>query len=388
MLRIAIAHSIELDSQDAIKEVLEQCHKQLGDLHAQAGILFAGIDHNFELILNKINEIYPEIELIGCTTDGELSSVHGFTEDSIALTLFVTEQLKFKAGVADKISVDPLTNIKKAAEKTKLDLGQEPKLCITTPSSLTVDGEDVIDGFRMGLGKNFPIFGGSAGEQWRFLGTTYQFYNNNVFTDAAPFLLLSGPLVFSMGVESGWMPIGKKAKVNKAENNIVYKIGDLSALDFYKYYLGDSVGEGELIPGEYPLAVYEHNEESFYLRALIALDLQKGSITFAATVPEGATVQITHATRDKIINAATKSVNSAISEYPGSKPSVAICFTCASRKQVLGTRVKEEYMVLKDNFPDLPIVGFYTYGEIGPLKKDRPSRFHNETFCNLLIGIE
>ena len=100
MLKVAIAHSIELDSQVAIHEVLDQSHEQLGDLKPQAGILLVGIDHNHTLILDRINKVYPEIELIGCTTDGELSSVHGYTDDSITLMLLCSDKLSFKAGVA------------------------------------------------------------------------------------------------------------------------------------------------------------------------------------------------------------------------------------------------------------------------------------------------
>ena len=167
------------------------------------------------------------------------------------------------------------------------------------------------------------------------------------------------------------------------------KIDGQSALDYYKYYLGEDIDiVTDVVPGEYPLAIFEEDGKNFYLRALQFFNKEKGSITLTGTVSEGATVQIAYATRNKIIEAAKKSVNSAATEYPGSKPSVAICFTCAARKQVLGTRVKEEYQVLKNNFPDLPVAGFYTYGEIGPLNKDNPSRYHNETFISLLLGLE
>ena len=164
MLEIAVAHSKELDSQDAVKDALKQCHEKLGDLKPQAGILYAGIDHNFELILRNIQEEYPEIELIGCTTDGEMSSVHGFAEDSIVLTLFCSDELHFKAGVADRISEDTIAYVKEAAEAATSSLGQEPKLCIATPSSLTVNGEDVMEGLQRCLGDTFPVFGGTAGD--------------------------------------------------------------------------------------------------------------------------------------------------------------------------------------------------------------------------------
>ena len=64
MLKTAIAHSVELDSQSAVEEVLAQSHETLRGLQPQAGMLFAGIDHDFTLILGRINEAYPGIELI------------------------------------------------------------------------------------------------------------------------------------------------------------------------------------------------------------------------------------------------------------------------------------------------------------------------------------
>ena len=386
MLKTAVAHSLELDSQDAIEEVLEQCRETLGELQPQAGLLFTGIDHDFQLILNRINEVYPEIELIGGTTDGEMSSVHGFADDSIVLTLFHSQELQFKAGVADRVSEGSLVNIKEAVETAKSSLDGEPVVCITTPSGWNINCDVVIEGLQQALGENFPIFGGTAGDQFRGMGT-YQFYNNKVFTVAAPFLLIAGPLLFSSGIESGWMPIGKKGKVTQSEKNIVYKIGEQSAYDYFKYYLGEGIGVEDMPPAEYPLAVLEE-DGNYYLRALQSFNKETGYLTLSTNIPEGATVQITHTTRDKIIEASKMSVNSAFTVYPGSHPSVAVIFTCCMRKHVLGTRVVEEYEILKNNFPDLLVAGFYTYGEIGPLNRDKPSRFHNETFLSLLLGTE
>jgi len=388
MLKVAIAHSLELDSLDAVQEVLEQCHEQLGDLKPNAGLLFTGIDHNHSLILNRINEVYQGIELIGCTTDGELSSVHGYTDDSITLMLLCSDKLYFKTGVADGISKETAVIIKKAIELVKLKLDQDPKLCITTPSGLTASGDNIVEGLRLSLGENFPIFGGTAGDQLR-MKCTYQFYNNKVFTDAAPFLLIGGPLLYSFGIETGKIPIGKKAVVTRSDNNVVYKIGKDNAIEFYKYHFGESIGLDDVAAiSEYPLAVFEDDKKSFYLRSSLNLDREKGSLTFVGNVPQGSTIQMTHSTRDKIVDAAKTSVNSSMTDYPGTKPSAALCFSCASRKVVLGTRVKEEYDAFKRNFPDLPVLGFYTYGEIGPLGRDKHARFHNETFINLILGLE
>ena len=84
-----------------------------------AGLLFTGIDHDHSLILDRINADYPGIELIGCTTDGELSSIHGYTDDTVTLMLFCSDELYFKSGVANGISKDTAAVIKKAVDSSK-----------------------------------------------------------------------------------------------------------------------------------------------------------------------------------------------------------------------------------------------------------------------------
>ena len=143
----------------------------------------------------------------------------------------------------------------------------------------------------------------------------------------------------------------------------------------------------EIVP-EYPLAVYVEETENFYLRNPIYFNKEDGSISFMGDVPLNATVQITHVERDGIINATEASVAQAQRNYLGSKPALAICFSCAGRKLVLGTRAHEEFQILQKNNLNLKIAGFYAYGEIAPLLPATPTQFHNETFISLLIGDE
>lgn len=381
MLKIGIGHSEDIDSAEAIADILEQCATGLEGIQAQAGLVYASNDHEFELILNTINEAHPNIQLIGCTTDGEMSSTLGFTEDSLNLILFSSDEIEFTAGVADGVSRNLVASITQAVRDAKSQSTKENRLCIMNPSSLTVSGVQVVEEFRKNLGENFPIFGATAADQWEF-NQTYQFCNTTVYTDAVPFLLFSGQIFFGSGVSSGWSAIGKRGIITRVENNVLFEINNQPALDFYKHYLGDEV---EPI-GEFPLAVYESGQESdFYLRSPLTIN-DDGSLVFAGDLAEGAEVQITHTTRDKIIEASEAAVSTSIHNYAGDRPDVAICFSCAGRKQVLGTRTQEEIQLLKKFNPDLKIFGFYGYGEIAPLERFTPTMFHNETFISLLLG--
>ena len=70
----------------------------------------------------------------------------------------------------------------------------------------------------------------------------------------------------------------------------------------------------------------------------------------------------------------------------GSKPALALCISCAGRKQILGSRTQEEARIVNELLANVPAVGFYGYGEIARLAKDGISHYHNETFTTLLLG--
>jgi len=391
MLKTVIAHSLELDTSDAIEDVIRQSQEQLKDDNPQAGLLFAGIDHDHSLILKRIKEEYPEIQLIGGTTGGELSSVHGVTNESIVLALFCSDDLYFKTGLAERISEDTVNNLENTVERAKSDFNRNIRLCITFPSSIPlIDGvctpsnsDEVMSGLISGLGDSVQVVGGCSFGNYE--KGDFQFYNFGVYTDSAPFLFISGSLLSSIGVDNGYRPIGKKNRVTHSDKNKIFKIGDQSALAFYEHYLGKSDVQGIT---EFPLAVFDSSEDHYVLRGAMSIDEKQGSILFSGNVPEGLTVQLSHTTRDQLLESVHNSVNSALSRYPGSKPSAVLCFSCGGRNWMLGTRVKEEYEVLKKYLPDLPVAGFYAAGEIGLLGNVKDYFIHNYSFVSLLMGTE
>ena len=384
MFDVIVTHSEDIDTNDVIDELLEQACESLGDARPQAGLLFACVDHDYPLILSRIGETFPGIELVGCTTDGELSTVLGFVEDSVSLTLFVSDEVEIVAGVGREVSKGPEASLAGAVEEARARLTKEPVLAIFTPPSLTASGSMMVDGLQKALGEEVPIFGGAAGDQWKF-EQTRQFFRDEVLPDGAPFLLFSAPLQFSAQVQSGWQPVASKGTVKRGEKNVVYEIDDMTAGQFYRRYLGEGGTIAHL--AELSLAVF-NDDGSFYLRAAMVCNEEDGTILFAGDIPEGATVQLSHASRDAIVEATRAVAGKTASMYPGARPTAAITFTCASRKQILGSRTKEEYQILQQNFPDLQLAGFYGYGEIAPTVRGQTTCFHNETFVLLMLGTE
>lgn len=384
MLKAVVGHSNDPDTDFAIAEVLEQCLTALGDLTPQAGILLAALDFEHSKILQRIYQTFPEIQLIGGTTDGEISSVLEFQEDSLVLMLLCSDQVTFHAAVGRQISTNPVAIAHQTVQTAQAQAQQPTALCITTPESLTTSGLLILDGLQQALGNAVPIIGGTTCDQWQFQ-QTYQFFGQEVLSDALPILLLSGPVLWGHGIFTGWTPVGKKGTVTKVEGNILHEVDGQPVLEFYRDYLGDTRPSPA-----YRLAVFEPQLDSWYMRTSNGTyDSESGSITFFADIPPESKVQVVRSSRDEMITSVKSSMRQALERYPGNHPTVALLFSCTGRMRVLGTRTQEEYHVLQQEIsPDVTCAGFYTYGEIAPSRPNGIAQFHNETFVTLLLGIE
>ncbi len=119
------------------------------------------------------------------------------------------------------------------------------------------------------------------------------------------------------------------------------------------------------------------------------VDEETGAITYLSDVPEGVRVQVSITDRAAILEGCEEAVRIALRGFPKTKkPETAVIVSCSARKNLLGTKTSEEFRILTQQVGrDLPLCGFYSYGEIGPQKTDRSkSIMHHETFTMLLLG--
>ena len=393
MFKMVVGHSDDPDSAYAIAEVIEQCLAALDGETPQAGLLFSAIDFDHALVLKILRQTFPDLELIGGTSDGEVSSKLKFQEDSLTLTLFCSDTVSIRAGLGEDLS----SNINQAVECaiSTAQLSPSTQLCIAIPDGLSANGVTITKSLQAALGPEVVLMGGTTADQSRF-EKTYQFYGtkagDRVLNNSVPILLFSGNLLVSHGVASGWKPISRSGIVTRSDGGTVHEIDYEPASDFYHFYLRSFVDlTSTRLTGEYPLAVFEtETSEDFYLRAPLAGKYQIGqSVTFMGDVPQGSRVQVTHGTGDEVIAAAQKSIEQCHRHYSGQNPSGLIIFSCSARRWLLGPRTPEEYNLCQTVLdPDLPVSGFYTYGEIAPLKPKGETFYHQETFVTLMLGVE
>ena len=384
MFKVAIGQGEDVDTRNAINRAVSRCKKQLQGLRPQAGILFCGIDFNHDRVLNEIGLAFPEIDLVGCTTGGEFSTDYGFSDDSINLILFASDTIKIGAGIGEKISLDPFGAAESAVRQARKNLSGTEKLCLVFPDGITGSPNAIVRSLGQILAPSCPVFGGVPSRHYEIPAPTLQFFNNTVLEDAVPLLLFSGKLDYAFAISNSWRPIGVKDKVTESSGYEVRRIGQMRALDFYRYYLGKHRQPAL----EFPLAVYAKDQEHFFIRSPSDYDEKRGSIFFSGPIATDTVVQLTEVTRNRVIADTENSVRSiANTVHKNWRPALALAFSCATRKAILGTRTKEELQILKNSTPDgLPICGFYTFGELAPLRQNDKSRLHNCTLVTLLIG--
>ena len=386
MLKMAVGHTEELDADLAAAEILDQCEAAMDGLEPQAGLLLASHDLDLEDFLALVRLKYPDIELIGCTTLAPMSSAADFAEGSTILTLFASDVVEFSSGLGRGVTsgVEHAAADAVGAASAKTD--KEIALCIATPSIEGVDPTSVTDELGKVLGSGVPVWGGGAVPDLP-ISTPWvggvQFFGDEILTDSMPVLLLSGPLKVSMGVDHGWQGVGREAVVTRAKGDRVYEIDNEPVVDFYRHYLGNTV------PGiANPLAVYDDNSQRYFLRAPMMYDEEEGAATFLGSVPEGATVHISMASTDQILDGSDASLNEALGRYPETfRPEGALIASCAVRNLLLGTRTADELLRIRTGLGmDVPVAGFYAFGEISPLGGDSSPKFHNETCVTVLLG--
>ena len=386
MFRSAVGQSEDPIYTEALAEIFEQIEVSLGEDVPQAGIMFCPLDSDFQNILVSIRSKYPSIELIGCTTDGEISSVNGFAEDSIVLIVFLSDTIEFRAGAGENISLGGVEGGKNAAASAKGRLSRfegREKFAVVLTDPLNAGVSDVDKGIAAVFGENFPMIGAASAAHSK-KRQTFQFCNDQVLKDSIVLLLFAGNASFSCGIKGGHAPMGGKSVVTSVKRNILYRIDNETAYDYFSRYVGADAG----LFMNYCLAVFEPGRDSFYVRSAPFTNKEDGTVTLNGVVPEGSLVQMGTADKDTCVESCETSIQTALSRYSGNKPAAVLFISCAGRKMMLGTQVVKEAAMAKKYFPDVPFVGLYSYGEIGPLENGGKSLFHGTTFITLIIGEE
>jgi hypothetical protein len=247
-------------------------------------------------------------------------------------------------------------------------------------SGLTNDCEAIIRGMESVLPAGTVIVGGIAGDDAAFEQTT-SFSHEGLTHDGAVVMALdTDHIELSSFTTSGWQGVGKDMIVTSAEGNIVRSIDGRLPIDLITEYLNIPKAEIVLTALSFPMLV-TRPDGSETLRTALSADFKTGYLTYAGSIPEGSVIRFSSSFGFETIEATTRELMNYHRKNPDTD--LMILFECSARQQAAGNKIDDEIRAITDSWA-APLIGFFTYGEIGHTKAGSCDLF-NETLSLALL---
>ena len=188
-------------------------------------------------------------------------------------------------------------------------------------------------------------------------------------------------------------------KVTKSHGAVVEELDNRPAISIYQDYFGEKAEDLKKEPLArmaitYPLGIKAPELDEYLIRDPITVD-DKGAITCAAEIPEGSEIRLMIGSKEHAIEAAQEAARKLMKDFEaaGSKPKFLLMFNCIAREKLFAQKAKDEIdAVMEIIGRDVPLLGFYTYGEVAPIAGESRdtakinTRFYNETIVICAIG--
>lgn len=395
-LKAGVGVSIGWDAHAVAANACQDAIEHLGESNADLCIVFSSVKYDQTKVIEGVRSVSGNALVVGCSTAGEIATNGPVKENSVTIMAIQSDKIKFFGGVGENIAGGPRAAGKKAADEVKKAAQTELGAFIMLPDVLVGNGADIVRGVLDSLGEHFPVVGGAAGDDFAFK-KTYQYLNDKLYTGAVVGLGLAGDFKMGIGVKHGWVPIGIPRVVTKSSGSVVHELDGKPAIQVYDEYFGEEALElrDETLAKlaiTYPLGMKVQGSDEMLIRDPLTVDAN-GSITCAAEIPEGAEIQLMVGSREEAVKVAKEAAEKAIEQLDGVSPKAVIVFNCIARNKLFGERSGEEIAAIKQAIGDnVPLIGFYTYGEQAPLggevkniNKCNPA-FHNETVVICVLG--
>mgnify|MGYP003471659599 FL=1 len=379
--------SDETVTPKAVSTAIAAARAQLRGSRVDLGFVFASPQHALAEVLREARRALPRADVLGCTTAGEITE-RGLTRGGVAIMLC-------SWGEASHLAVGrgpPLSDATALARELAGDfLEHSPETarhaaCLLLGDGLAPELEQVVTALRTTAHHRHPIVGAGAGDDGKYSSTAVGL-NREVFVGGIACVQISSSRPWGVGVAHGLTPSSKHMTVTKARGNVVLELDHRPALEAYREYASSLGLEWDAL--DLPQFLVENElgvllfDELVRIRAPLRV-LPDGALFVAGEVPESSTVCIVRGTEEEMIAAARTAAEDAKDALKGVQPAGVLLFSCVCRAMTLGARYAEEIRAIQVVFPDVPLAGLSSYGEVASTQ-NRLDGYHNDTIVVVAI---
>jgi len=296
------------------------------------------------------------VEVVGCSTAGEILTGQGSVDGSITAVSFGEDKVE----EITVFTVD-LNNLDKCEEDFRAF-----KTAFVKPAEIEhyvgitlIDGSSLKEEILMDkLGNAAPelvLVGGSAGDGMNF-GATYVARNGNVLEHGAVIPLLKMKTKYAVIQTSSYKASDVKFVATKTSpaKRLIHEINGINAVEFYKQIVPAEVYDFGVF-ATHPIGI-ELDGGNAFVRSIQSFT-EDGSLMLYCAVDEG--TQLCLLKPVDIVEDMDSALTSGIDQVGGS--SGGILFSCILQKIELSTLGKQDEFIKALNGRNL--AGFFTYGE-------------------------
>lgn len=333
--------------------------------------------------LKDLRTAFPESQLIGCSSGGEILGTSVY-DDCLVATVIAFEKMTVHSAcvIADQYQ-DSEAASKAFAEKLPV---KNLRHVFCFADGLLTNGSEIARGFNAILPDGVTVTGGMACDDMSFKEVLVVCNDVVVSGAIAAVGLYGDSLKIGYGSQGGWLPFGPERLITAAEGSTLMELDGKPVLDLYKKYLGPEANNLPAAGILFPLSIRKEDGEEAIVRSTIQVNDIDKTIGFAGDMPIGWYARFMRAVPDDLIDGAIGAAKIA-QETGGTKIGLVFLISCIGRKSVLKQLVEEETESVHERFGSSPLMsGFYSYGEIAPLGPGHKSVLHNQTMTVITIS--
>jgi methyl-accepting chemotaxis protein len=369
----------------AVADAVKQALKGLVGRKPRLGFLFASAKHPLKLALDSAQAASPNTEWLACHTSGELTE-RGLSCGGVSVLLIASDRMHVDVQGAQGVKANHIDAARKLCanyatanrEATTRGLGMSTTVLLV--DGLAGTGEKLVREVMQGTRMFQQVVGGAAGDDGAFQ-STWVGARGEAAPDAAAAAHVFDRTPWGVGVDHGLRPKTQRMTVTRASGNVLYELDGRPAFDVYQDYAKtrgvtlEPHSAGAFLIGN-ELGVF-FLDELHHARAPVGVGKQ-GELNLVADITEGSSVCILDGEPDAMVDAAGRAALEARENLRGGQAAGVVVFDCVCRGMILKEQFQREIDAIRAVFPDVPVAGFLTYGEIARFK-GRLDGWHNTT---------
>jgi hypothetical protein len=381
---IEVGSSIAATSEQAVEEALAPI---LAAGTPSLVLVFCSPVHDLSRVAGLVADRIGAAALIGCSTAGELAPDRS-CGGGISIWALGGSGFNVSTGLGQGSA----SGLRQAASDAAHCLvGLERKahtVLVVLADGLCGDQMEVVRGAYDVAGVDVPLVGGCAGDDMA-MQSTQQIFGRQVLGNAVVAAAISSDAPLGIGVSHCWEPLGEPMLVTSSDGTSVATLDDQPALDVYLDAF-DAPEEVRHDPDLFaswattrPLGI--RRRDRIEIRYVSGGDFAGRRLLTIAEVPQGGLAFLMQGDSHSVLEATHMACQMACDGLHGAPLRGMLLFDCVARRSVLqDERIQEEIQRINAVRGDLPVGGFYTYGEIARTKG--AGGFHNQTLVALALA--